>query len=112
MEQPHLTPTHAQPGAYSPAAEEDSAAELEAILTEALHLVLGLPAGDAFTRARALTQHLRNTHGGTKLYIPATDRRARNAAIRARLRRGNAAEVAQEFGVSVRTVYIAAAERP
>ncbi len=117
MEQPHLTDAATAPARpYSPAAEEDSAAELEAILTEALHLVLGLPPDVAFARAREMTMHLRETIGGSQLYVPNVAlrrrRQQRNAAIRAALKRGNARQVAAEFGVSVRTVYVAAAERP
>jgi len=60
--------------------------------------------------ADTLVNALREKHGGEEVYIKAADCSERNAAIRAELRTGNAADVAKRHGLSIQSVYRIAAE--
>lgn len=95
----------------SPAQEADAALELEAMLVESLQLCAGLPTVAANDLAVKLVKVLRLRHGGLDVYIPAPSKAERDAAIRAELRTGNAADVAQRHGVSIRWVYYLAKRR-
>lgn len=97
--------------AKSPAVEADAALELEAILGEAVALCLGLPLTCSHGIARNLVKVLRMRHGASDVYIPAPDRKARDASIKAELRTGNAADIAARHNLSVSTVYKIAARR-
>lgn len=95
----------------SPAIEADAALELEAILGEAVALCLGLSLTCSHGIARNLVKVLRMRHGASDVYIPAPDRKARDASIRADLRTGNAADLAARHNISVSAVYKIARRR-
>lgn len=95
----------------SPAVEADAALELEAIVGECLQLCLGLHGPAVLDLANKMVKVLRVRHGGGDVYIPAADKTERNAAIRAALRTGNAAEVAADHDLNPSTVYKIARRR-
>lgn len=85
--------------------EADAVMELEAIICESLQISVGLPTTAANDLAMKMVRVIRLRHGGSGVYIPATNKAERDAAIRAELRPGNAAEVATRHGLSIRAVY-------
>jgi Mor family transcriptional regulator len=85
--------------------DADSVIELESIICEGLSLSLGLPVGAAANLATKIVRVLRVRSGGSLVYIPAADKTQRDAAIRAELRPGNAADVAARHHLSVSAVY-------
>src|SRR5690606_13914654 len=93
------------------AQEADAAVELEAVLSDALAVTLGLPLGCSHGLAQKLIKVLRVRHGGADLYIPSAPRAERNAIIRQELRTGNAGQLAARFGISVSAVYKIAGRR-
>jgi hypothetical protein len=102
---------HDDVAAKSPAIEADAAVELEAMLGEAVALCLGLPLSCSHGIARNLVKVLRIRHGASEVYIPAPDRKARDASIKAELRTGNAADLAARHNISVSSVYKIARKR-
>lgn len=95
----------------SPAVEADAALMLETMVAECLQLCLGLTGPATLDLANKMVKVLRVQYGGGDVYIPAPDKTERNAAIRAALRTGNAAEVAAEHDLDVSTVYRIAGRR-
>lgn len=56
--------------------------------------------------ASVLVNGLREKLGGQELRIPAPDKSARNASIRAEFNGRNVRELARKYGISVRMVYL------
>lgn len=76
--------------------------EMTAIVRE--RLAVGEPWAGAM--AREIVEGLRARLGGDDVYVPAPDRRARNARIRALFNGRNIDELCDQFGLARSTVYL------
>ena len=78
----------------------DAAIQLERYIAEALRneQVLGL-------MARSIVHCLCESHGGKELRIPAPDKSARNAEIRAKYTGANVRALAREYRLCVSSIY-------
>lgn len=56
--------------------------------------------------SRVIVDGLRSTLGGQELRMPAPDKTARNAAIRAEFNGRNVRDLARKYGISARMVYL------
>lgn len=91
---------------------EDSAVALSYDMTAAVQSAFNLPEGLASHFAIQLTDALRRQLGGQEIYIPAPDKQARDAAIRAEFNGRNRAEVCARYNISRSRLYeIVRAER-
>lgn len=84
---------------------EDAAVQLENELTRIVREEIGMHEQMASLFAQALVRGLRKHCGGQDLYIPTTNKSARDAAIREAFRGDNLSEIMERFGVSRSTVY-------
>ena len=110
MEQQTVTDAnHPAPSARTRA--EEAAVQLEHEMTQIVADELGLKEPLAGAFAQAIVRGMRERLGGSETYIPAPDKSARDAAIRAEFRGTNLVEVCRKYGVSARTVYRAAGGR-
>jgi len=87
-----------------PALIEDPAAETVDMVYEAL-LRLHVEAAAGAVLAAVIVRHMREIGGGQTYYLPAPDRRTRNAAIRAAFNGTNHAAVCRQFRISRATLY-------
>lgn len=94
-----------------PSAAEETVTLLMHTVRNALMERHGLNEKDATDWADGIVCALRRDHGGDDVYLKALDTDARDAAIRAELRTGNAAEVAARYGITARRVYQIANQR-
>lgn len=95
----------------TPAQIADQAIQLHAELTEIVRVEIGMHEAFAADIAAAILRGLQNLHGARELYIPAPDKTARNASIRAKFNGTNHQAVMREFGISRTTLYRIAGER-
>lgn len=95
----------------SPALQADAVMELETILGDSLETSLGLAPSVSHDLATKMVRVMRIKHPGTRVYIAAPSKEERDAAIRADLRPGNAAEVAAKWDLSISAVYKIANKR-
>lgn len=109
----HATPREAchLPKATARAHPEDARAQLHSELTEIVRSEIGMNEHFASDHAAAILRGLCTLHGGSALYIPAEDKSARNAAIRAEFNGQNADALMRKHGVSRTTLYRIAGER-
>lgn len=86
-------------------ADIDNAVQLRCEITSIVRTRTGMNEKFAAPIAEEIFNGLCELFGGSEIYIPAPDKRARNEAIRARFNGRNVDEIMREFGVSRRTVY-------
>jgi Mor family transcriptional regulator len=84
---------------------EDARAQLHAELTGIVRREIGMNENFASAHAAAILRGLCETLGGNEVYIPAPDRSARNASIRAEFKGSNADELCLKHGISRATLY-------
>ena len=84
----------------------DAAIQLERDIAEVLRRELARNEQMLGLMARSIVQGMRESLGGQELRIPAPDKSARNAAIRAEFNGRNVRELARKYGISVRMVYM------
>lgn len=84
---------------------EDARAQLHSELTEVVRSEVGMNEHFASDLAAAILRGLCQLHGGRALYIPAEDKSARNAAIRAEFNGTNVEAVMRKHGVSRSRLY-------
>lgn len=84
---------------------EDNAAALHDELTIIVREETGLNEGFASQFAARILDGLRKRLGGKEVYIPAEDRQARDAAIRADYNGRNRQEVCRKYGISRTRLY-------
>lgn len=89
----------------TPAKTADQAIQLHRELTDIVRTEVGMRENFAADLAAAILRGLQNMHGGSELYIPAPDKTARNAAIRAEFNGTNAEAVCRAHGVSRSRLY-------
>lgn len=96
----------------SRAKAEDAAVQLEREMAEILRERIGYREPFASSIAAEIVAGLRERRGGDDMYVPAPDKRARDAEIRRIFNGSNLEEVMRLFGVSQATVYRATGRRP
>jgi Mor family transcriptional regulator len=84
---------------------EDNAAALMFELTHIVSEEIGFNELFASQVAEALVRGLRKRMGGREIYIPAPDKTARDAAIRAEFNGRNMPEVCKKYGLSAPAIY-------
>lgn len=84
--------------------DADTAVELHRILTASLTRRFGLTELAASALADEIALEFRNEVGGSEIYIPSPNRRARNEAIRAEFRGNNLDDLARKYRLSRRQV--------
>lgn len=104
-----MTPT--QHSLDTPAKTADQAIQLHRELTDIVRTEVGMREAFAADLAAAILRGLQNMHGGSDLYIPAPDKSARNAAIRAEFNGTNGDEICKRFCISRTTLYEVASGR-
>ena len=108
MERPPVNTPHQKPSRAHP---EDARAQLHADLTDIVRTEIGMNEHFASAHASAILRGLCERLGGREIYIPATNRSERNAAIRAEFDGTNAPDVCLKHGISRATVYRLAAQK-
>lgn len=83
----------------------DAAIQLERDITEVLRRELARNEQMLGLMARSIVHGMRESLGGQELRIPAPDKAARNAEIRAKYTGANVHQLAGEYGLAVRTIY-------
>ena len=83
----------------------DAAIQLERDITEVLRRELARNEQMLGLMARSIVHGMRDRLGGQELRIPAPDKAARNAEIRAKYTGANVRKLAREYGLAVRTIY-------
>lgn len=101
----------------SPAQREDHAIQWHRDLTAIIQRKIGLKEPFASQQAAAILEGLREDFGGQSIgprgsaYMPAPSKSARNVAIKAALKVGNAAEVCKTYGISRSRLYQIVSQR-
>lgn len=83
----------------------DAAIQLERDITEVLRRELSRNEEVLGLMARSIVQGMRESLGGQELRIPAPDKSARNAEIRAKYTGANVHELAREYELTGRMIY-------
>lgn len=96
----------------TPAQIADQSIQLHRELTDIVRTEVGMREAFAADMAAAILRGLQNLHGGSDLYIPAPDKTARNAAIRATFKGTNADAICREHGISRARLYQIVNDRP
>lgn len=105
------TATRRGPAPTSPAQIEDQAIQLHREVADIVREEIGMHEGFANDLAAAIVRGLRKKYGGQTLgakgsiYIPAPDKSARNAAVRAEFNGTNADEVCRKHDISRSRLY-------
>lgn len=90
---------------------DDARAQLHSELTEIVRVEIGMNEHFASDHAAAILRGLCGMHGGRSIYIPAEDKSARNAAIRAEFNGQNAEAVMRRHGIGRTRLYEIIKER-
>lgn len=90
----------------TPGEAEDAAATLHHAITLALQKHVGMNESFAASFATEILRGLRESMGGDYTYIPAPDRTARNAAIRAEFNGRNQDELCRKYSISRSRLYV------
>lgn len=83
----------------------DAAIQLERDIAEVLRRELSRNEQMLGLMARSIVQGMRESLGGQELRIPAPDKSARNAEIRAKYTGANVRALAKEYDLAERTIY-------
>lgn len=83
----------------------DAAIQLERDIIEVLRRELSRNEQMLGLMARSIVQGMRESLGGQELRIPAPDKSARNAEIRAKYTGANVRALAKEYDLAERTIY-------
>ena len=83
----------------------DAAIQLERDITEVLRRELARNEQMLGLMARSIVHGMRDRLGGQELRIPAPDKAARNAEIRAKYTGANVRALAKEYDLAERTIY-------
>lgn len=87
------------------ARDEDAAVALLYEMTAIVREEIGMNELFAAQIAEAITRGLRKKLGGAEIYIPAPDRRARDAAIRCEFNGTNRDEICRKYHISKSRLY-------
>lgn len=84
---------------------EDAAIQLEHDFVEIIRQRIGLNETLATIHAQEIVRGLRERHGGRELWIPASDKSERNAAILRDFHGSNIEEVVKRYGIKRAQIY-------
>lgn len=85
--------------------QQDHLADLRARIIRIVCRATGLHERLALPVAESICHELSRDMGGAEIYIPSTDRRVRNAALRRDFRGNNHDDIMRRYGISRATLY-------